>query len=136
VQNLQTRETDTPAQREVGARPLAIVDCLDGTSQDLLTLWLTQAGFRLREPCSQGNGGQEDGTVVLITDRFGPGRDGGTTITELRQRQPHLRIVIVGSGDSNQSAHLSLARVVGAHATLPAPLVREQVLGLMECWSS
>lgn len=140
MHTVRNRERDSlPSKAASAAAPAVIVDCIDCTAQDLLTLWLTQAGYPLGATGTQGprgHGVREPDAAVLITDRFGPGRDGGVTIPELRARKPNLRIVVVGCGDWSQSAQLSLARVVGAHATLPAPLKREQVLDLMECWSS
>lgn len=58
----------------------------------------------------------------VVTDMLMPGRDGVSTIMELRRIRPGLRIVAIsGSGASGQVDFVKLAQHVGADATLEKP---------------
>jgi CheY-like chemotaxis protein len=58
----------------------------------------------------------------VVTDMLMPGRDGVSTIMELRRVRPGLRIVAIsGSGAAGQVDFVKLARHVGADATLEKP---------------
>lgn len=134
------RTPETVAQARVGARRqvVAVVDCADGVRQDVLACWLTRAGCKIREGFAADTlaaRGRQPAADILLTDRFGPRFHGQPTILQLKTMQPSLRVVIVGDGDSTQSAQLSLANAAGADAVLPEPLDRHQVLEMVERWS-
>lgn len=119
-------------------RVLALIDCADRATQDLLACWLTKSGLRVREgglSAAPASALCTVGKTVLLTDRFGPGSGADGTILELKERHPGLRIVVIGCGAGGQTAQLSLARAAGADATLPAPVDRERVLELLDRWS-
>ena len=133
---IRTNETVATARVTGGKGVVAFVDCADEVRQDVLSYWLMRAGCRVRAGLGvSATGSRRSETDVLFTDRFGPRFHGHATIYQLKEKWPHLRVVIVGDGDATQSAQLSLANAAGADAVLPEPLHRQQVLELLERWS-
>jgi DNA-binding NtrC family response regulator len=109
----------------------AMVDCKDERVGDLVALWLARAGYEVGavpEAAARGDPNAPPLAGVLITDRLGPQDGRQATIASLRERSPRLQIVFVDPDDEARGERLALARVVGAHATLDAPLSKDRVI--------
>ena len=67
---------------------------------------------------------------VIITDILMPVREGISTIHELRNEFPDVKIIaITGGGHSGPLSHyLSMANQIGAHRVIAKPFVRRQIL--------
>ena len=65
---------------------------------------------------------------VLVTDIIMPGKDGLETIMAIRRRQPGIRILAVsGGGRLAADSYLTVARPLGADATLAKPFEPKQL---------
>ena len=118
-------------------RATVFVDCADPARQDVLVYWLARGGYRVHDgplPPSPDPAIDREAGGVLLTDRFGPGLDGGVTIFQRKAQRPGLRVVIIGSGDGSESAQLSLAREAGADAKLCARMDRDTLFQLLGEW--
>jgi DNA-binding NtrC family response regulator len=66
---------------------------------------------------------------LVITDIVMPGKEGISTIIELRGECPDLKIIAMsGGGDFEPYGYLDIAIRVGARRTLPKPFSREELL--------
>jgi DNA-binding response OmpR family regulator len=66
---------------------------------------------------------------LIITDIVMPEKEGITTIIELREEYPGLKIIAMsGGGDFEPYGYLDIAIRVGADRTLPKPFSREELL--------
>jgi DNA-binding NtrC family response regulator len=66
---------------------------------------------------------------LIITDILMPDKEGISTIIELRQEYPKLKIIAMsGGGDFEPYGYLDIARRVGAERTLPKPFKREDII--------
>jgi len=138
MQTLQrTKQPEFPAAARP-ARATVFVDCADPARQDVLVYWLMRGGYRVHDgplpPSPVPAIEHEDGSV-LLTDRFGPGLDGGVTIFQHKAQRPGLRVVVIGSGDGSEQAQLSLARAAGADATVSARMDRDTLFRLLRPWT-
>lgn len=112
-----------------------IVDCDNPASSDLLALWLSQAGY----PVGTGPAGvaaerpaQFRRPTIAITDRFDPCRGPGATLSALRLEYDASVVVVVGRGGRTDAEVLALARVSGADATISMPLIRQDVVAVID----
>ncbi|MBN1892995.1 response regulator [bacterium] len=66
---------------------------------------------------------------LIITDILMPEKEGISTIIELKQEYPGLKIIAMsGGGDFEPYGYLDIARRVGAGRTLPKPFKREEII--------
>ena len=66
---------------------------------------------------------------VVITDIFMPEKEGIETIIELKQNDPHVKIIAIsGGGKISPTNYLHLAEKIGAITTLEKPIGRDQLL--------
>ena len=66
---------------------------------------------------------------LIITDIIMPGKEGISTIIELRKEFPGLKIIAIsGGGDFEPFGYLDIAKRVGADRTLPKPFSRNQLI--------
>jgi YesN/AraC family two-component response regulator len=66
---------------------------------------------------------------LILTDIVMPGKEGISTIIELREEYPRLKIIAMsGGGDFEPYGYLDIARRVGADRTIPKPFSREELL--------
>ena len=70
---------------------------------------------------------------VVLTDLLMPDKDGVETIRDIRKTQPGLKIIAMsGGGHVAKENYLKMAQVFGAHALLPKPFSREDLLKAIE----
>lgn len=137
---MQTLQRTKPTADTVAASPARVtvfVDCADSARQDLLVYWLERAGYRVHDgplPASADPAIDGEQADVLLTDRFGPGHDSGVTIFQHKEQRPGLRVIVIGSGDGDEEAQLSLARAAGADATMPARVDRGALFQVLSPW--
>ena len=66
---------------------------------------------------------------IIITDIVMPGKEGISTIIELKHENPKLKIIAVsGGGNYEPYGYLDIAKRVGAHRTLSKPFTREEIV--------
>lgn len=66
---------------------------------------------------------------LILTDIFMPGKEGISTIIDLRREYPKLRIIAMsGGGDFEPYGILDIAHRVGADRTIPKPFSRIELL--------
>jgi CheY-like chemotaxis protein len=138
MQTLQSKTQPSIAAAARDARVTVFVDCADPARQDVLVYWLTRGGYRVHDgplPASPVPAIEQEDGSVLLTDRFGPGLDGGVTIFQRKAQRPGLRVVVIGSGDASELAQLSLARAAGADATVSARMDRDELFRLLSPWA-
>lgn len=104
--------------------------------RDVTRLLLANAGHRVT--CAEDGdqaireAGKHDFDVV-ITDLLMPEKDGVETIRELHKRYPHLRIIAMsGGGHVPKESYLKMAHTFGAHALLPKPFTRDELLRIVD----
>jgi DNA-binding NtrC family response regulator len=108
----------------------------DALMRGLLTEWLSEAGYRVRQA--------ETGTAalqmlrsrpagLLITDMDMPGRDGAQTLGDARRMLPGLVVIAIsGGGRHGRQNWASTARELGAAKTLAKPFERQDLLAAVE----
>ena len=71
---------------------------------------------------------------LAVLDMLMPNRDGIETLGDLRRRWPKVKVIMVSAGARmlDADALLNAARVLGADATLGKPLVKTQLLALVD----
>lgn len=70
---------------------------------------------------------------AIITDIFVGATDGISAIIELQRSNPHIPILAIsGGGEIGHLSVLKVAQALGAHAVLPKPFGREELLGALE----
>ena len=102
-----------------------------------VTRWLVTAGC---EVVYAANGQEalemlrEAPVDSILTDLFMPEKEGLETITEARMTRPGVRIVAMSGGGSLGDGRtlLTVARALGASATLQKPFSRQQLLAALE----
>jgi CheY-like chemotaxis protein len=66
---------------------------------------------------------------LILTDIVMPDKEGITTIIELRQEYPDLKIIAMSGGGSFEPyGYLDIAKRVGADRTIPKPFSREELM--------
>ena len=116
------------ALRTAARASVLVVDDEAGI-RELFALTLAGAGYEVAEA--------EDGKAamavlgerrfdLLITDLVMPEREGIETIREVRKRWPDLKILAVSGAFGG--AYLKPAKALGANATLPKPVSRDQLI--------
>ncbi len=75
---------------------------------------------------------QQSAADVVITDIFMPDMDGIETIDRIKSQFPNTRIVAMSSGRSlRRQDYLSVARQIGADATLSKPFSTDELLAIV-----
>jgi CheY-like chemotaxis protein len=70
---------------------------------------------------------------IIVTDLLMPEKEGLETITEIRKDYPRLRILAIsGGGICIPESYLSLAKAMGADATLSKPFGSRELLNAIE----
>lgn len=70
---------------------------------------------------------------LIITDILMPGKEGISTISELTNQYPELKIIAIsGGGDFEPYGYLDIAKRVGAHRTLSKPFTGKEILEAIE----
>ncbi|NTU93512.1 MAG: response regulator [Chlorobiaceae bacterium] len=70
---------------------------------------------------------------VIVTDLLMPEKEGIETITDIRKDYPRLRILAIsGGGICIPESYLSLAKAMGADATLSKPFGTQELLDAIE----
>ncbi len=76
---------------------------------------------------------EEHDVDLVITDILMPEMEGIETIIELKEHMPDLKIIAISGGGRAQNVdYLSVAKELGANATLAKPFRREQVLSIIK----
>jgi len=112
------------------SRILVVED--DDQLRTMLKLLLTSAGHDVTE-ASDGAGvcdmHQRNPFDVIITDLVMPGIEGLGVITELRRRDPAVRIIAIsGAGQGRAEEYLKIAKKLGAQLVLSKPFSNEEFL--------
>lgn len=69
---------------------------------------------------------------LMITDILMPGKEGISTISELRKEYPDLKIIAISGGGSYEPlGYLDMAKRVGANRTIPKPFNRQELLDVV-----
>jgi len=69
---------------------------------------------------------------LIITDIVMPGKEGITTIIELKKDYPNLKIIAMSGGGSNEPyGYLDIAKRVGADRTVAKPFSSEELLEMI-----
>jgi len=102
---------------------------------EFVALGLQRAGFEVdvatngREALERQ---QRSAADVVITDIFMPDMDGIETIDRIKSQFPNTRIVAMSSGGSwRRQDYLSVARQIGADATLSKPFSTDELLAIV-----
>ena len=110
--------------------------------RDALTMVLESAGYDVRV-ASNGNEAvelqREQPADLIITDIIMPGKDGVSTIKEIRQEFPGIRIIAISGGGGVQpveyvpeaittTAYLAAAKEAGADMAFTKPFEREDLI--------
>ncbi len=110
------------------AKVLVIDD--DEATRGVIEEILTRAGHVV-ETASGGREGlrraRENRFDVVLVDIIMPDVDGIETITELRERDPSLRIVAMSGSSPNSAGYLETARMLGADAALAKPFQKHEL---------
>ncbi|HEX4984622.1 MAG TPA: response regulator [Burkholderiales bacterium] len=109
----------------------------DALMRDLLTEWLSDAGYRVRQAATGADALRmlrSRAARLLISDMDMPGRDGVQTLSEARQLLPDLAMIAIsgGPGASGRRSWVSAARESGATRTLAKPFDRDVLLAAVE----
>ena len=101
----------------------------------MLGMLLTRAGYTVR---SASNGVEalevfsEAPTDLIITDLIMPEKEGVEFIIDLRRSHPGVRIVAMsGGGRGSAQDYLSIAKALGASATVAKPFMPDEMLGVI-----
>ena len=109
--------------------------------RDALTMVLESAGYDVKV-ASNGNKAvelQREPADLIITDIIMPGKDGVSTIKEIRQEFPGIRIIAISGGGGVQpveyvpeaittTAYLAAAKEAGADMAFTKPFEREDLI--------
>lgn len=112
------------------ARILLIED--DDILRALMRKMLTRSGYEVVEAADGSYAVQlykEHDIDVIVTDLFMPDKEGMEVIRELRQENPHAKIIAISGGSSFDSIdYLDVARLIGAAKTLNKPFGSKELL--------
>jgi len=100
----------------------------DDLMRTLLTEWLSQAGYRVREAVRPGvqRGGTED---LVIASVYIPKRAGGHLLREVKAAHPGTPLIAVSAHfRSGLSAGGATAQMLGVQRVLAKPLNRNDLL--------
>jgi DNA-binding response OmpR family regulator len=100
----------------------------DDLMRALLTEWLSQAGYRVREAVRPGvqRGGTED---LVIASVYIPKQPGGQLLREVQAAHPGTPLIAVsGHFRSGLSAGGTIAQMLGVQRVLAKPLNRSDLL--------
>ncbi len=110
--------------------------------RDVLQMILEGAGHDVRV-ASNGNAAlgllHDETANLIITDIIMPEKDGVSTITEIRQAFPYIKIIAISGGGGidpmtykpeaiSTTAYLAAAKQAGADAVITKPFEREELL--------
>jgi len=105
--------------------------------RQMLRQMLEKAGYEVSE-AANGEAGitmfREQPADLVITDIFMPEKEGISTIREMKQDFPGLKIIAVTGGGNRRRGfeYLQFADRVGADRTLSKPFERQQLLAAIE----
>ena len=69
---------------------------------------------------------------AVVTDLIMPKKDGMQLLMELRKTHPKMPVVVMtGGGHIPSEEYLKFARAFGAHAVLPKPFTREDLIAVL-----
>jgi CheY-like chemotaxis protein len=104
-------------------RALIIDD--DEPIRDHLRHMLEKSGFEVHE-AADGTEGMKRLSLqpydIVFTDLVMPGKEGIETICEIRSLHPDCKVIAVSG-----SVYLSMAKALGAHATIAKPFTKEDI---------
>lgn len=70
---------------------------------------------------------------LILTDIVMPGKEGISTIIELKKDYPNLKIIAMSGGGSNEPyGYLDIAKRVGADRTLAKPFSSEELIEMID----
>jgi len=126
---------DSAAKPANPAPPILIIDDDRALLMSLALLLETQ-GYRVLQ-AADGLSGldvfRKERPAVVITDIIMPEQDGIGTIMTMRREVPDVKIIAMsGGGRIGKSDFLTVARKLGADATLAKPGVADQVIPLLQ----
>ena len=114
--------------------------------RDVLQMVLERAGYDVNV-ASNGNVALElmhrEPADLVITDIIMPEKDGVSTITEIRQKFPDVRVIAISGGGGidpmaykpeaiSTTAYLAAAKQAGADHVITKPFEREELLEAVE----
>lgn len=107
----------------------------EGLMREMLRAILTREGWSVQTAIN-GIDGMRKVTAepprVVVTDIIMPEGEGIETIRTLRKTYPEIRILAMsGGGRHGAFSFLDMASKLGAHATLPKPFARAQIVTLV-----
>ncbi len=114
---------------------LVVDDCR--TVRKLTTMALAEKGYRISEARSMEEAFERIDIAhvdVVITDIFMPGMGGIEGISIIKSTWPNVRIIAMSAGADARVANtavLSAAKHIGAHAQLPKPFTSEDLTDLV-----
>jgi len=105
--------------------------------RNMLRQMLEQAGHKVTEAPEGGQGIEayrKEPTDLVITDIFMPEKEGISTIQELKQEFPSVKVIAVTGGGKKNCGfeYLSFAENVGADKTLNKPFERQELLDAVD----
>lgn len=107
----------------------------DDFTRELLVKLLTRNGYEVAT-AADGKLGvtmfEADPADLVITDIVMPEKDGIETITDLRRRNPDLKIIAMSGGDRRPADvsrnYLHSAKLIGANRSLQKPFENDEIL--------
>ena len=107
----------------------------EGLMREMLRAILTGEGWSVQTAFNGIDGMRKvtaDPPRVVVTDIIMPEGEGIETIRALRKTYPEIRILAMsGGGRHGAFSFLDMASKLGAHATLPKPFARAQLVTLV-----
>src|SRR5262245_25789896 len=116
------------------AQSMARILVIDDTEEvrSYLRIVLERAGHNVVEAMDGNRGIQlfkQESADLVFCDLYMPEKEGLSTIRELRQEKPDIKIIAMSGGDPRtQVDFLPLAAKLGAVKTLSKPFGREEIL--------
>ncbi len=116
------------------ARIILIDD--DDVFRSMLSQTLEHFGYTVNQ-ASNGKEGlkllEREAADLVITDIVMPEKEGVEVLMELRERRPHLKIIVIsGGGPGSAEDYLGIAKLLGASAALAKPFSNDALLATIE----
>ena len=105
--------------------------------RQMLRQMLELAGHKVTEAADGGQGieaQRKEPADLVITDIFMPEKEGISTIQELKQEFPDVKVIAVTGGGNKRCGfeYLRFAENVGADKTLNKPFERQEILDAID----
>jgi len=105
--------------------------------RQMLRQMLELGGHKVTEACEGGQGIEvyrKEPADLVITDIFMPEKEGISTIQELKQEFPDVKVIAVTGGGNKRCGfeYLRFAENVGADKTLNKPFERQEILDAID----